>query len=400
MQSNNPVCLLSGSIFRQPIAGDFERLLDESIAYLKKFDQRTLKTEWKKETFNFMAQAKSDWCILDCGSLRWDILKYCGEETAYISDIFPGLLGRFKERGLIYSDTELITLSQMPDEEFSFYMEKYIRNILNLYDEERIILIEYKPAYYATNGVKISAFEYEKIEQWISNFDRGFRYMRARLPKAHVIEFPEGANIGDERHKWGKASLHFIPEYYDYALEAVDIITGDGESFEDECAALSSLKERYSKKIHEKYQPVFMKCINNFRERDAICFKMTKYENYMKELLLDEEKILSLRRFFISNRYNHCAFYGLTEMSELFMSFFVRWGIEIDYIVEESKEKEYKGVRLIRRGAASYPETQVMIITDVVSTERIRSKLKQMVVPFPVFDVYEIRDYQEKKISI
>lgn len=86
-----------------------------------------------------------------------------------------------------------------------------------------------------------------------------FDYVKEYLKGCHIIEFPDNV-VGDINHKWGRALLHYVQEYYDYALKAVDIITQNTDGNVDEKVALEQLKVSYEKyykinmgKFYEKH---------------------------------------------------------------------------------------------------------------------------------------------------
>lgn len=64
----------------------------------------------------------------------------------------------------------------------------------------------------------------------------------------------------------------------------------------------------------------------------------------------------------------------------------------MDFIVENTAEKTYKGVPFIKRTAESYPATGLMIIADVMSKDAIYGKLSQMNYTSSVTDVYKLTE--------
>lgn len=117
---------------------------------------------------------------------------------------------------------------------------------------------------------------------------------------------------------------------------------------------------------------------------------MTAYEKYMKDLLLHDGKLLWIRNFMKEKQFEHCAFYGLNEFSKFFIKIFRRWGMRVDYVIEDTKISRYEDIPCIARREKNYPETQVIIVTDVSYMDRIKEKLKKMGVSYPYYDVYEI----------
>lgn len=236
---------------------------------------------------------------------------------------------------------------------------------------------------------KINFFDSKIIEKWYININRGYRYLRKNLVGCHVIEFPTGM-VADEGHKWGRASLHYVPEYYDYALEAVNVITQENLSYENEQEKLRNLKEQCEDLVKLKYETLMFKNFRYLKERDNICTRMIAYEKFMQDLLLHDGKILWIYNFMKENQFDHCAFYGLSELAKFFVKMFRRWVIQIDYVVEDIQTDTYEDILCIRKKEQSYPETQVMIIMDVVLKDKIKDKLTRMNLSYPVYDIYEI----------
>lgn len=287
-----------------------------------------------------------------------------------------------------------MSVEDITDDEFSLYMERYAQEIIHQYNEDKIIINEIYPVAYYIDGNLINVYEYDLVLKQRKNVERMFDFLKNRFPKAHIIEFPKGV-ISDLRHKWGHGAFHYIPEYYDYGLEAMKLITGGKfHTIENEKCAMQNLKKRYENLLRKKYEPLFVNNIKYFHEKNNLCTRMIKYKDYLKELLVRPEKTNNIFLFFLKNNISHCAFYGASEICRTLIPIFQnRAGICIDYIVEDLKEKTLFDVPVISRNAPSYPATQVMIIADVMSTGKIKEKLKKRNVPYPVYDVYEILEF-------
>lgn len=355
------------------------------------FHKKMLELDLNKCVFKYLGEVHSKWLMIDVGVLRFDHYRCSGGKIAYLTAKYDKQIEALMEAGVVCGELERIPSAAIPDDEYYGCMEKYALEILNLYDEEHIILHECYPVSTVTNGENVGVYDYGMVVKYRKAIEKGFEFIRNRLPKAHVIEFPGGV-IGDTNHKWGRYCLHYVREYYDYALEAVNIIT-NGYDIGREKELLSELKHHYEKLLRDKYEPVQVRSLKKYIERDAQCTKMTKYEQYMKDLILKPEKLEHLRDSIINNNFGSVAFYGRTELCDMFLSLFEKWGICVDYIVEQSKETKYKGIPLVKRTSEKYPDTQLMIITDVISNARIKKKLAQMKVSYPVYDVYEICEF-------
>lgn len=385
-----------------PIASVAERVLDNEINLddfeyqavcneLKhNFHKKMLALDLNKSAFSYLGEVHSDWLMIDVGVLRLDYYKCKGKDgnNTYFTAKYDKQIENLMKNWGGCDDLKRIPCSAIPDDEYYGYMEKYALEILKLYDEEHIILHECYPVSTVTNGENVGVYDYCMVVRYRKAIEKGYEFIRNRLTNAHVIEFPYGV-IGDVNHKWGYNCMHYVQEYYDYALEAVNIIT-NGYEICSEKEMLSELKHKYEKLLRDKYEPVQVNSMKKYIERDKLCTKMTKYEQYMKELIIKPEELEHIHDFMNINNFGSCAFYGLTELSDMFLVLFEKWEIRVDYIIEQSNNEKYKGIPLVKRTALRYPDTQLLIIADIITGTWIRRKLAKMNVPFPVHDVYEI----------
>ena len=273
LESIDPVSALSKSVAPKELRHDDPELAS-AFDSLVNFRKRMLEFEINKGAFEYFEAVDSEWLLTDAGSLRFDLFKYevasedGDTETAYLETCFQGNILKLCDLGALPQPEAKITLDDVPDEEVDHCLEEYSDWILGLYDEDHIILNEVRPAHFFVDGDKAGAFDqdtgifdYETVARYAKNTDRGFDFLKKRFPRAHVIEFPRGT-MADAQNYWGLHPLHFIPEYYDYGLEAVDIITKGGFSREEERRRLDELKARYEKIIRDKYLPVFAKDVS------------------------------------------------------------------------------------------------------------------------------------------
>ncbi len=101
-------------------------------------------------------------------------------------------------------------------------MDNYIKNILEIYDEERIIIHETYFVYsYLTKCGEIKSFPDEKIDyyknlnQLLKNY---YDYAKIKLPKATVINVIKDYNLAFEDHVWGLYGVHYTNDYYKHVL--------------------------------------------------------------------------------------------------------------------------------------------------------------------------------------
>ena len=235
---------------------------EDALKGMVNFHRRMLQIQINKEAFERIGAVHSDWFLLDCGALRFDLAENnvqvdgSRSELAYSECCYTGQRKKLQDLGVIPAPDKTIRLEDVPDEDFERYMEEFTERILGMYDEEHIILNELRPAEYYLNSERAGAFDPSAVFKWERNIERGFAFLEERLPKAHVIEFPCGVSA-DADHQWGLNAFHYVPEYYDYGYEALDLIVAGGCAREEEKARLCDLKARYEGIIWEKYDPVF-----------------------------------------------------------------------------------------------------------------------------------------------
>ncbi len=359
---------------------------------LTNFYKRILKLDLQKGIFEYLAEKKSDYIMIDACACRYDLLKLSdGNTNKYITVIFENKLKTLIKAGYLPQSLELVSISSMDDFLFLNYMEMYVNAILKLYDLKQIILVECYCVPFAINKKrdKYTVFDNKIISKNTANIQRGFNYLHKRLKGCHVIKFPNGI-IADEGHKWGGNPLHYIPEYYTYGFKAVDLITKNTGSLQQEQLALESLKYDYEHIIKSKYEPILIQNFKYYQARDNLCERMQRYEIYMKNLVLNEKIINNVNHFFATNRYTHCAFYGLNEISKLYILLCNKWGITVDYVIEESNVASYENIPCINRSEQNYPDTQIMIIADLINTKAIHEKLKKKNVTYVYIDAYQL----------
>ena len=108
--------------------------------------------------------------------------------------------------------------------------------------------------------------------------------------------------------------------------------------------------------------------------------KEIRYRTYIKfldELVLKSDKIDGMRAYIKKHNITHIAFYGETMLLNTIAPLLQRENVEIDYVVENRNESSICDT-IYNRSLEKYPETQLIIIADMVHTEVIRQKLKKL----------------------
>lgn len=355
------------------------------------FRKRSLMLELNGEVPDYLDCSFNGYLMLDASPLRHDHIR-CEDENGRISYLTNMANNRSRMDSipaLLPASAQNLSADDIPDDEYDLYMEAFADVVHKIFPDERIILNEGYPVSLIIENDRAGVYNYQFSLRHRKRLERGWAALLKYFPLAHVIEFPEGVML-DPNHKWGRSIYHFVQEYYDYGLEAVNIITKGSLSREEERKRLNNLKYEYEDRLREKKYLYFPRAIREYKEKDSLCSRMVEYERYMRGLLEDEQKLENIVRFFIKNRFSECAIYGASAICNMLIPVLRKWGIKINYVVENMNGKTHMKVPVVSRRLQCFPETQVMIIADVMNTEKIREKLSRGGSSFPVYDVYEI----------
>ncbi len=371
VQIPNPVSLVTKSPLYDVNAEIDDEIFEGKRAFIKKCQI----LELRKQVFQYMwGGVTSDYFLLDCGEFRKNIL-YFPETDGWFTEGHKDLLEKYIERGLVPEKYEVIRPLEMDRTELYSYLRKFCDELLHRFDREHIILLETKFVEFHTDGKCIQAFRmgHEGIEKNNIQLKLCYDYVKSYLHGCHIVEFPKGV-IADTNHKWLKHYMHYVPEYYDYSLKAVDIITQNAGGRPDEEKSLEVLKHTYEKLFQEKHDVVLRSTLDLQKKKNMAADKMLKYEQFFKKILLEDgrEKIKEVLE---ERGVRTCAFYGKTRITEVFLAWFRSWGIGVEYVVENySKVSVWMDIPLIKRTDENLLNCTNMIICDI-RYEAIKDKL-------------------------
>lgn len=270
---------IRNSLFREDIPGFLRRMI-----YL----------DFTNQSCEYLFGTKSDWLMFDV-SMFSTPLYICGQFVMTKSWRFTQYLEVFREKGWVPDVAQCFELNptDLSREETENKMKKVFDEVLKHYPENRIILLQIKHSNLSLT--KSKRIEFYSVNETKYEFEQMcFEIAKRLLPRAHVIEFPEFFRISDENHKWGKHHMHYIDEYYKYALEAVNIIT-DGRSTEKQ--DLDQLVNAYSYKISNKYRGVYLKKLqDNERQLKALKLTANKYRSFITK----ETNDIKVKKYLLS----------------------------------------------------------------------------------------------------
>lgn len=284
---------------------DFE---DFSGITIRNFNKRNFKLDIGKSVFDYMFEVDSEYLIIDMTEARFNLIKFFNEnKETYLTDNniwYDKAINRLDEHGYINMNYE----SVVSDDEIKSLIEKYVpvylKKLLEHYPEERIVFLEVLPCNYYVDDKTAFVCNKDTVRRFRTRI--GFAYSVARkvMKKAHFIEFPYNVQAAI-KHKWGKNCMHYTEEYYNYALEAFNIIMHGNNKPSSENKKLKDLKEKYSRLYYDKYNDVIIDSLEKKSEDDKkSSYRFIKYSDYFKTLVLEPEKSGALVNYiFVSGRY-------------------------------------------------------------------------------------------------
>ena len=319
VQSVNPIALQMGSMLK-----DKDKALPESVLKGKSnFYKRNISLDLTKNVFSYLAEVKSDWLVIDAGAFRKNIF-FTEDFTKASTLIFSDTARLLKDNDSIYDYKRGGgNIFDLPNDLVSEKIDEFVKNILTLYPQERIVLVEYYDILLYFDN-KINSIQDGLTASYISRENKmmrfGFYELKKRLEKAHVIYFPENV-LGDVNHKWKKAPLHYIKEYYQYAFEALNVIFNKKLDADSESYELLKLKQKTYHLINEKYSALIIDYYIRNEEEYKTLLKYKEFEGYYKGLLCDGEN-----KIYMKNGGNETGFTGVVK-SDKGKWIFVRNGV-------------------------------------------------------------------------
>lgn len=370
VQIPSPVSLVTKS----PLLDETAEIDDAVFGGKSKFLTRCQKLELKKQVFDFLGGVVADYIIIDCAEFRKNLF-YFPAVDGWFTESHKDLLEKYIESGLIPESYEMVDPMKIDRKMVYVFLKSFCEEILTLYDKEHIILYEIKAVDLHTDGKSMNVFngKHEIVERYNERMSFCYEYVKAYLQGCHIIEFPNGV-VADTNHKWGKAVLHYVPEYYDYSLKAIDIITNRIGDRPEEESALKCLKRHYEVMLQRKYNEILRITLERNESKRHELDRLWKYVPYFQRLLIDDGKE-KVRILLESRHISVCALYGKTQVAMVLVRWLRNWGITIKYIVEDfSTVSVWDNIPLVKRSDLNLLNCENMIICDA-NDKAVREKL-------------------------
>ncbi len=105
--------------------------------------------------------------------------------------------------------------------------------------------------------------------------------------------------------------------------------------------------------------------------------RLRKYIDFMGELVSQPEKCDRMRRYLREHGVKHLALYGETLISRTLVDMMKQEGVTVDYVIENRRSSDC-AEKIYPRDLTEPPQTDLVLIMDMVHTEQIRQKLGGM----------------------
>jgi len=253
---------------------ELQGLNEQDLVFGSPWQRRIFLSDVKKNIFERIGSEKrSSYLILDFTDFAKNLYRLTSGEGVYLIQTDPSK-NNFDVFGKYVRD--VISPWNLPNDYIHSCLEKYVSDILKIYDAEKIILCKvYHVKSYVSSQGMIEDFvscvdcQNEFLERCYEYIENEFSKREARI---HTVQMPMGV-LGCQDHKWGKYTLHFCNEYYEYLLMAVDIICSEYKE-----------KERMLKVNLERCETEFERIAQNAKELR---------KNYEADSLLKKERARS-----------------------------------------------------------------------------------------------------------
>lgn len=140
----------------------------------------------------------------------------------------------------------------------------------------------------------------------------------------------------------------------------------------------ASSKNSNSKKTSGKSDTIsvakYNQLMKNSGNKEAR-YKM--YIDFMSDIIIHSEKVQYMRKYMKKRNIKHIALYGETAVLKTIVPLLKSENIIIDYMIENAKKSAYCE-KVYNRDTKMFPKTQLILITDMFFSDRIRKKLKEI----------------------
>ncbi len=229
---------------------------------LTPFRRRAAYLEFTHTVFDFLAEAKSDYLVIDLAVLKNSYL--LTEDGHYF---VAGKYNRSLYKKLVEElnvpaiKQESVPCDFLPKDEVKKKLKDYATKLLTIYKPEQIILCDHQHSRLCVKGKKIGQFKHfeNKWGRRCEFISFCFDIMKNELKGCHVINYLPNA-VANLNHRFGVSPLHFAKHYYSYCFECIEIIL-EKLPAEEEQQKLKKILNKWNKYCAVKYFPMLKKLV-------------------------------------------------------------------------------------------------------------------------------------------
>ena len=368
VQNVNPL----SAVMASPLSKEADERFDKIFGHQSRFYRRCARQDVDKSILDYFEENHSDWLLMDFAELRWDLFS---SEKGGGTYRHPEEIQQLKDEGYL-DEFRVVPTASLGLDKIYTGIDLLMARILRLYPEDHIILVDVRGVERMVNRdtERSAYFEKDAVNKINPLAQQVYTYVSSRYKACHCIPFPEDTPA-DHNHKWGREPLHYVQEYYDYALEAVNLITDGAGTREEERSKITMLKLASNAQIKKTYADYDRNKISFLTKELTTAKRFKSYEQYFKEILVRDKRKTMVRFFTAPDK--HIAIWGLNENSKLFLELVGDHKEQISYIVYGSQEGNYQRIQLIPENAAEFPEADCLVISDL-ACEEIKKRVSAM----------------------
>lgn len=227
--------------------------------YVSNFRKKCILFDMKRSSIDYISSKKTDWLIIDCALFRRNLYQLGEKKLTCFAEAEDFLVFLSKQK-IIPPIVGEICLEDISDDELLRKIHYYVDKILEIYSVDKIILLENKNAYISYNESReIDTFlNVDELTKEDKRMLRCFKLLKSMLKGCHIIPVPDNL-VADDKHKLGRAPVHYTQEYYDYILQAINCICEENNiNIERESAVIDKLCRECEILLMEKYYPLVL----------------------------------------------------------------------------------------------------------------------------------------------
>lgn len=200
--------------FNSPLSLACENILNnlditqEDLINCTPFLGRVFYADWMKNSFKLLTDAHAEWCVIDMGHIRYDLLEiirksdgcktyitYSREATENIEKVLMPALGEAfsaKKKSAI----------ELSDNELNDFFGRFCEKLLRIFAPDKIILQEiYLCEFWKDSNGYVNAFDQNFLH--INAFmTKCHKIIKRIIPQCKIIPFPKFV-LCDQNHIWG-----------------------------------------------------------------------------------------------------------------------------------------------------------------------------------------------------